>query len=175
MSWPRCTVSCSCSWPWRGAARGAWITSSSGGVAKLGGAPRHRQEPSRPRSEFPRRNCPKSPDRSQSEASEGDKNEPKKPCFSAPGIRNGGFKAYSSPFSDSFDKGFPETRVGLWGMLHSGRVDFSMLLGLIFLLLVGAGAWSLDAVLARKRERGKPVDTLSRITPVSTSDHTKSA
>jgi uncharacterized membrane protein YphA (DoxX/SURF4 family) len=39
---------------------------------------------------------------------------------------------------------------GLWGMLHSGRVDFSMLLGLIFLLIVGAGSWSLDAFLARK-------------------------
>jgi putative oxidoreductase len=39
---------------------------------------------------------------------------------------------------------------GLWGMLHSGRVDFSMFLGLIFLLIVGAGGWSLDALLARK-------------------------
>ena len=42
---------------------------------------------------------------------------------------------------------------GIWGMLHSGRVDFSMLLGLIFLLIVGAGRWSLDAFLARKRAR----------------------
>src|SRR5215212_261858 len=41
---------------------------------------------------------------------------------------------------------------GLWGMLHSGRVDFSMLLGLIFLLIVGAGGWSLDALLARKQK-----------------------
>lgn len=40
---------------------------------------------------------------------------------------------------------------GLWGMLHSGRVDFSMLLGLIFLLIVGAGRYSLDALLTRKR------------------------
>jgi putative oxidoreductase len=39
---------------------------------------------------------------------------------------------------------------GLWGMLHSGRVDFSMVLGLVFLLIVGAGGWSLDALLARK-------------------------
>ena len=52
---------------------------------------------------------------------------------------------------------------GLWGMLHSGRVDFSMLLGLIFLLLVGAGGWSLDALLARKVTRGRVVqdDTYS--------------
>jgi putative oxidoreductase len=41
---------------------------------------------------------------------------------------------------------------GLWGMLHSGRVDFSMFLGLIFLLIVGAGGWSLDALLARKQK-----------------------
>src|SRR5215217_4727587 len=44
---------------------------------------------------------------------------------------------------------------GLWGMLHSGRVDFSMLLGLIFLLIVGAGGWSLDALLARKAARAR--------------------
>jgi putative oxidoreductase len=41
---------------------------------------------------------------------------------------------------------------GVWGMLHSGRVDFSMLLGLIFLLIVGAGGWSLDSLLVRKKK-----------------------
>jgi len=35
-------------------------------------------------------------------------------------------------------------RYGLWSMLHEARTDVSMLLGLIFLLLVGAGEWSLD-------------------------------
>lgn len=39
---------------------------------------------------------------------------------------------------------------GIWGMLHAGRLDFSMLLGAIFLLIVGAGQWSFDALLARK-------------------------
>jgi putative oxidoreductase len=34
---------------------------------------------------------------------------------------------------------------GLWKMIHESRVDGSMLLGSIFLLIVGAGAWSLDA------------------------------
>ncbi|MBV9452508.1 MAG: DoxX family protein [Rubrobacter sp.] len=55
---------------------------------------------------------------------------------------------------------------GLWGMLHSGRVDFSMLLGLIFLLIVGGGGWSLDALLlARKTEQSEPaVATLSEPT-----------
>jgi len=33
---------------------------------------------------------------------------------------------------------------GLWGMLHEARTDLSMLLGLLFLLIVGAGAWSID-------------------------------
>jgi uncharacterized membrane protein YphA (DoxX/SURF4 family) len=42
---------------------------------------------------------------------------------------------------------------GFWGMAHESRTDFAMLLGSIFLLIVGAGAWSLDARL-RKHARG---------------------
>jgi uncharacterized membrane protein YphA (DoxX/SURF4 family) len=42
---------------------------------------------------------------------------------------------------------------GFWGTLHEARTDVSMLLGLIFLLLVGGGAWSLDSRLAGKRNR----------------------
>ena len=34
---------------------------------------------------------------------------------------------------------------GFWKMAHESRTDFSMLLGSIFLLLNGAGQWSLDA------------------------------
>lgn len=37
---------------------------------------------------------------------------------------------------------------GFWGMAHEARTDFAMLLGSIFLLLVGAGLWSLDAKLS---------------------------
>lgn len=33
---------------------------------------------------------------------------------------------------------------GFWGMAHESRTDFSMLFGSIFLLIVGAGRWSLD-------------------------------
>lgn len=33
---------------------------------------------------------------------------------------------------------------GVWFMLHDARADFSMLLGLLFLLIVGAGAFSVD-------------------------------
>lgn len=37
---------------------------------------------------------------------------------------------------------------GFWGMAHESRTDFAMLLSSIFLLIVGAGALSLDARLA---------------------------
>jgi len=33
---------------------------------------------------------------------------------------------------------------GVWAMLHEARTDFSMVLGLVFLLIVGAGPWSVD-------------------------------
>ncbi len=39
---------------------------------------------------------------------------------------------------------------GFWGMAYEARTDFAMLLGSIFLLIVGAGAWSLDARLRRQ-------------------------
>ena len=37
------------------------------------------------------------------------------------------------------------TKNGFWGTLHEARTDVSMLLGLIFLLIVGGGALALDA------------------------------
>jgi uncharacterized membrane protein YphA (DoxX/SURF4 family) len=43
---------------------------------------------------------------------------------------------------------------GVWKMAHEVRPDWSMLLGALFLLLVGAGAWSLDALLPRARTGG---------------------
>ena len=39
---------------------------------------------------------------------------------------------------------------GLWKMAHEARTDFSMTLGVLFLLIVGAGAWSLDAWLNKR-------------------------
>ena len=39
---------------------------------------------------------------------------------------------------------------GFWSMAHEARTDFAMLLGSIFLLIVGAGTLSLDARLASK-------------------------
>ena len=41
--------------------------------------------------------------------------------------------------------------VGFWSMAHEARTDLSMLLGSAFLLIVGAGAWSLDALLVGQR------------------------
>src|SRR5687768_1346406 len=40
---------------------------------------------------------------------------------------------------------------GFWGMAHEARTDFSMLLGSIFLLIVGGGLWSIDARLSSNR------------------------
>ena len=41
---------------------------------------------------------------------------------------------------------------GFWPMEADARTDYAMLMGLIFLLLAGSGAWSLDARFLR----GKP-------------------
>jgi putative oxidoreductase len=38
---------------------------------------------------------------------------------------------------------------GFWKMAHEARTDWSMLLGSLFLLIVGGGAWSLDSRLGR--------------------------
>lgn len=39
---------------------------------------------------------------------------------------------------------------GFWSMAHEARTDFAMLLGSIFLLIVGAGPLALDAALRRR-------------------------
>ena len=41
-------------------------------------------------------------------------------------------------------------RYGFWSMASEARTDFSMLLGLLFLLIVGAGGYSADACLNHK-------------------------
>jgi len=40
-------------------------------------------------------------------------------------------------------------RYGFWSMMHEARADFDMLLGALYLLIEGAGAWSVDALIAR--------------------------
>ena len=46
-------------------------------------------------------------------------------------------------------------RHGFWPMEAEARTDFSMLMGLIFLVLVGSGGWSLDA---RSSGKNPPAD-----------------
>ncbi len=43
------------------------------------------------------------------------------------------------------------SKIGFWSMQAESRTDFAMLMGLIFLLLAGGGALSLDARLGRRR------------------------
>lgn len=43
---------------------------------------------------------------------------------------------------------------GFWKAAHEARLDFSMLLGCIFLLLVGAGPVSLDSLLVKETKDG---------------------
>lgn len=43
---------------------------------------------------------------------------------------------------------------GFWSMAHGARTDFSMLLGSLFLLIVGAGKASLDALLIGRHRSG---------------------
>jgi uncharacterized membrane protein YphA (DoxX/SURF4 family) len=43
---------------------------------------------------------------------------------------------------------------GVWKVAHEARTDWSMLLGALYLLVVGGGAWSMDARIRRaSRER----------------------
>lgn len=48
---------------------------------------------------------------------------------------------------------------GFWEMAHAARTDFSMLLGSLFLLRVGAGRWSIDALLVRSDRHAGPGDS----------------
>jgi uncharacterized membrane protein YphA (DoxX/SURF4 family) len=40
-------------------------------------------------------------------------------------------------------------RYGFWTMSHEARTDVAMWMGSVFLLIVGAGAWSVDALITR--------------------------
>ncbi|WP_282696138.1 DoxX family protein [Streptomyces sp. CC208A] len=46
-----------------------------------------------------------------------------------------------------------EGKSGWWHFAHESRTDFAQLCGSLFLFVVGAGAWSLDARLTRTRTR----------------------
>jgi len=42
---------------------------------------------------------------------------------------------------------------GFWAAMHEARTDYCMWLGALFLLIVGAGSWSLDARLSHRESR----------------------
>ena len=44
---------------------------------------------------------------------------------------------------------------GFWAMAHEARIDWSMLLGALFLAWVGAGPWSVDSRLSSRRPRSE--------------------
>jgi putative oxidoreductase len=43
-------------------------------------------------------------------------------------------------------------KVGFWAVMHETRSDYAQILTSIFLLIVGPGPWSLDALLHHRRE-----------------------
>jgi putative oxidoreductase len=42
-------------------------------------------------------------------------------------------------------------RNGFWAMVHEARTDWSMLLGLVFLVFAGPGKWSLDYLISSRK------------------------
>ena len=47
-------------------------------------------------------------------------------------------------------------KVGFWAVMHEVRSEYAQLLTCAFLLVVGPGAWSLDAWVQEQRRRGRP-------------------
>jgi putative oxidoreductase len=48
-------------------------------------------------------------------------------------------------------------RTGLWAVLHEIRSEYAQLMSALFLMIVGPGPWSADALLARRRRRDRAV------------------
>jgi uncharacterized membrane protein YphA (DoxX/SURF4 family) len=48
-------------------------------------------------------------------------------------------------------------KTGFWAFAYQARLDVTMLLACGFLVIAGAGLWSLDALLARRRWEGRVV------------------
>ncbi len=44
-------------------------------------------------------------------------------------------------------------QVGFWAVLHEARSDYAQIMTVLFLLIAGPGRWSIDALLAQRRER----------------------
>lgn len=48
-----------------------------------------------------------------------------------------------------------QPKVGFWAFAYQSRLDVTMLVGCLFLVATGAGLWSLDALMARRRWEGR--------------------
>jgi uncharacterized membrane protein YphA (DoxX/SURF4 family) len=46
-------------------------------------------------------------------------------------------------------------KTGFWAFAYQARLDITMLMACVFLVAVGAGLWSLDALLSRRRWEGR--------------------
>ncbi|HTB76484.1 MAG TPA: hypothetical protein VK762_24725, partial [Polyangiaceae bacterium] len=49
-------------------------------------------------------------------------------------------------------------RTGFWAFAYQARLDGTMLLACAYLVAVGAGLWSLDALLTRRRWEATLID-----------------
>jgi putative oxidoreductase len=45
-------------------------------------------------------------------------------------------------------------KIGFWAFAYQSRLDWTMLLGCAYIVAVGAGLWSMDAIRARRRSEG---------------------
>lgn len=61
-------------------------------------------------------------------------------------------------------------QVGFWAVLHESRSDIAQFLCSIFLLVVGAGPWALDALRARHSAQ-KPADLNAEERPFAGVEH----
>jgi uncharacterized membrane protein YphA (DoxX/SURF4 family) len=44
---------------------------------------------------------------------------------------------------------------GFWFVVSDARTDFAMLTGIVFLLIVGSGAWSVDALSSMSKNKSQ--------------------
>jgi putative oxidoreductase len=57
-------------------------------------------------------------------------------------------------------------KVGFWAVMHETRSDYAQILTSIFLLVVGPGSWSIDALLRRRREAPAVAQVSSDLHPM---------
>jgi uncharacterized membrane protein YphA (DoxX/SURF4 family) len=58
-------------------------------------------------------------------------------------------------------------QVGFWAVIHEIRSEYAQLMTCAFLLCAGPGRWSIDALLASKRERANLFGRSSMVQPKS--------